>query len=174
MIAQGLNYNLMVEGALRGVMRQALAEAAENGLPGNHHFYITFRTNFPGVRMPDYLKARFPTEMTIVLQFQYYDLAVDETAFSVTLLFNNIPEKLVVPLLAITMFADPSVNFALPFQPPEHPAEEPAARVETLKPVEAKTPAKAVTVAPHEPGAAPGEGGDKSGAVVSLDKFRKK
>ncbi len=165
----GLQYKLMVEAALRGVMRQALAEAAENGLPGNHHFYITFRTRFPGVRIPDYLRTRYPAEMTIVLQFQYYDLRVDDTAFSVTLQFNNIPEKLVIPLAAITMFADPSANFALPFQPPDVPPEAPVA---ILAPPAGTPPAGTLETKPPEPKQA--EPAEKTGAVVSLDKFRKK
>ncbi len=102
-----LQYNLMVEAALRAVVRQSLIEVAEAGLPGNHHFYITFRTGYPGVRLPDYLRARYPAEMTIVLQFQFYDLVVDDIGFAVTLTFNNAPERLVVPLRAITVFADP-------------------------------------------------------------------
>ena len=111
-----LQYNVMVEAALRAVVRQALTEVAKDGLPGSHHFYITFRTGHPGVQVPDYLKARYPAEMTIVLQFQFYDLQVDDNAFSVTLTFNNNPERLIVPIRAITVFADPSVNFVLPFQ----------------------------------------------------------
>ena len=151
-----LQYNLMVEAALRAVVRQSLAEVAEAGLPGNHHFYITFRTGYPGVRLPEYLRARYPAEMTIVLQFQFYDLVVDDTSFGVTLTFNNAPERLVIPLRAITVFADPSVNFALPFQAAEMPIEEPP------------PPPKATA----EPDGKPD--GDKGGAVVSLDKFRKK
>jgi hypothetical protein len=155
-----LQYSVMVEAALRAVARQALTEVAEAGLPGNHHFYITFRTAYPGVQVPEYLKARYPAEMTIVLQFQFYDLHVDDTTFSVTLTFNNAPERLVIPLRAITVFADPSVNFVLPFQPAEVPLEE-APAVAKPKTVPDKA-AKAV------------EDGEKSGEVVSLDKFRKK
>ncbi len=156
-----LQYNVMVEAALRAVVRQALSEVAEAGLPGNHHFYITFRTGHPGVQVPDYLKARYPAEMTIVLQFQFYDLQVDDNAFSVTLTFNNAPERLVIPLRAITVFADPSVNFVLPFQPAEVAAEE------------APTPVAAVKTKP-QPAVKPADEGEKSGEVVSLDKFRKK
>ncbi len=155
-----LQYNVMVEAALRAVVRQALAEVAEDGLPGNHHFYITFRTGYPGIQVPDYLKARYPAEMTIVLQFQFYDLQVDDTAFSVTLTFNNAPERLVIPLRAITVFADPSVNFVLPFQPTEVSIEEP--------PV--PTPPKVAS----PPAAKAADDGEKTGEVVSLDKFRKK
>jgi hypothetical protein len=163
-----LQYNVMVEAALRAVVRQALTEVAEVGLPGNHHFYITFRTAHPGVQVPDYLRSRYPTEMTIVLQFQFYDLQVDDNALSVTLTFNNAPERLIIPLRAITVFADPSVNFVLPFQPAEVVvAEEPA-------PVAAKK-----TRAKPQAAVKTTEDGDKAveektGEVVSLDKFRKK
>jgi hypothetical protein len=155
-----LQYNVMVEAALRAVVRQSLVDVARVGLPGNHHFYITFRTSYPGVQVPDYLKARYPAEMTIVLQFQFYDLEIDDNGFGVTLTFNNAPERLLVPFAAITVFADPSVNFALPFQAPDLPAVEAAA------PVAAKPAAKAVEKQADD--------GEKSGEVVSLDKFRKK
>ncbi|HTJ64029.1 MAG TPA: ClpXP protease specificity-enhancing factor SspB [Alphaproteobacteria bacterium] len=153
-----LQYNVMVEAALRAVVRQSLIDVARVGLPGNHHFYITFRTAYPGAQVPDYLKARYPAEMTIVLQHQFEDLEVEETFFGVTLTFNHIPERLVVPFSAITVFADPSVNFALPFQAPELPPEEPA----PLKPVAKDAVDK------------PADTAEKSGEVVSLDKFRKK
>ncbi len=162
-----LQYNVMVETALRAVVRQSLTEVAEHGLPGNHHFYITFRTGHPGVQVPDYLKARYPAEMTIVLQFQFYDLQIDDMAFSVTLTFNNAPERLIIPLRAITVFADPSVNFVLPFQPVEATVEEAPAPT----PVAAKKPAPKPAVAKA---AAAAEEGEKTGEVVSLDKFRKK
>jgi hypothetical protein len=160
-----LQYNVMVEAALRAVVRQSLTEVAENGLPGNHHFYITFRTGHPGVQVPDYLKARYPAEMTIVLQFQFYDLQIDDTALNVTLTFNNAPERLIIPLRAITVFADPSVNFVLPFQPVEAAVEEAPAPAVAKKPAPKPAIAKA---------AAPTEESEKTGEVVSLDKFRKK
>jgi hypothetical protein len=156
-----LQYSVMVEAALRAVVRQALTEVAQNGLPGSHHFYITFRTSHPGVQVPDYLKARYPAEMTIVLQFQFYDLKVDDTAFSVTLTFNNTPERLVIPIRAITVFADPSVNFVLPFQTTDAVAVEEA-------PAPAPKPAPAPAIAKVE------DDGEKGAEVVSLDKFRKK
>jgi hypothetical protein len=157
---------MMVEAALRAVVRQALTEVAQNGLPGSHHFYITFRTSHPGVQVPDYLKARYPSEMTIVLQFQFYDLQVDDVAFSVTLTFNNAPERLVIPLRAITVFADPSVNFVLPFQAAETVIEEAPA------PAAAPKAAPAPTIAKAEPKET--DDGEKGAEVVSLDKFRKK
>jgi hypothetical protein len=112
-----LRYDRMVESALRNVVRQAVNEVQAKGLPGDHHFYITFMTDFPGVQIPSYLRERYPGEMTIVLQYQFSDLGVTDDKVLVTLSFNNIPEKLVIPLAAITIFADPSVNFALQFQP---------------------------------------------------------
>jgi hypothetical protein len=164
-----LQYNVMVEAALRAVVRQALTEVAKDGLPGSHHFYITFRTAYPGVQVPDYLKARYPAEMTIVLQFQFYDLRVDDNAFSVTLTFNNNPERLIIPIRAITVFADPSVNFVLPFQSAEAPVieEAPAAPKPAKQAVKKAIESKAGDSAPKETG-------DKSAEVVSLDKFRKK
>jgi hypothetical protein len=151
-----LQYNLMIEAALRAVVRQALSEVAEHGLPGDHHFYITFRTAYPGVELPDYLRARYPAEMTIVLQYQFDALEVDERALGVTLTFNNTPTRLIIPLRAITVFADPSVNFALPFQPSETPEAAPPP----------ETPKAAEPVA--------SSADSKTGEVVSLDKFRKK
>ncbi len=110
-------YDKMVEKALRSVVQQALQEVIADGLSEDHHFYITFSTEHPGVGMPAYLKDRYPGEMTIVLQHQFYDLEVNDEKFSVMLSFNNVPERLTIPLPAITIFADPSVNFALQFQP---------------------------------------------------------
>jgi len=112
-----LRYDRMVEKALRGVARTAIEEVIKDGLPGDHHFYITFLTEHEGVQIPDYLRERYPGEMTIVLQYQFHDLFIDDNWLKVTLSFNNIPEKLVIPTAAITIFADPSVNFALQFQP---------------------------------------------------------
>ena len=163
-----LRYDRMVEQVLRGVVRQAVEEVIETGLPGDHHFYITFMTDYPGVNIPDYLRERYPGEMTIVLQYQFYDLIVDDEKMGVTLSFNNVPERLIIPLAAITIFADPSVNFALQFQPL---GEE-------------------LDVADYEDDIGddgdddPAGGGDgegkkgkkksKTGEVVSLDQFRKK
>ena len=106
----------MAQDALRGVMRKVLAEVARTGLPGNHHFYITFKTGAPGVDIPGHLRERFPDEMTIVLQNKFWDLDVSETGFSVGLSFNQMPSKLIVPFSAITAFVDPAVDFGLQFQ----------------------------------------------------------
>jgi uncharacterized protein len=157
-VKDALRYDRMVEAALRGVVREAVARAAASGLPGAHHFYITFRPGFPGVGLPDYLRAQYAEEMTIVLEHQFWDLEVREEEFSVTLSFQNKSERLTVPFDAITAFADPSVKFGLQFQPVTPVAEA------------AKPPARAaapVAVKPAERVA-------KSGEVVTLDTFRKK
>lgn len=112
----GLRYDLMVEGALRSVMRDALRHAAKHGLPGAHHFYLSFRTGYPGVQLDAALRARFPEEMTIVLQHQFWDLKVEQDGFAVTLSFANAPQRLAIPFAAVTAFNDPSVNFGLQFQ----------------------------------------------------------
>jgi len=158
-----LRYDRMVESALRGVVREAIEEVIEEGeLPGDHHFYITFMTDFTGVKIPAYLRDRYPGEMTIVLQYQFYDLSVDDEKMGVTLSFNNVPERLEIPLAAITIFADPSVNFALQFQPMGDDGE-----------AEFPDPGDDDDTPPS--GGSDDKGGDKkTGEVVSLDKFRKK
>jgi hypothetical protein len=119
MTGTGLRYDKMVEDALRGVVRQTLREVEKNGLPADHHFYVTFETTHKGIEIPDYLRQRYPSEMTIVLQHQFYGLKVLAEGFTVTLSFNNTPERLVIPFDAIRIFADPSVSFALQFEGPE-------------------------------------------------------
>ena len=160
-----LRYDRMVERALRGVVREAVREVIKDGLSGDHHFYITFLTDYDGVKIPDYLRERYPGEMTIVLQYQFYDLEVDDEHMGVTLSFNNVPERLEVPLGAITIFADPSVNFALQFQPLE--ATEKGGDGD--KPKGKKSKAKE-DKGEKDADAAPA----KTGEVVSLDQFRKK
>lgn len=119
-------YDEIVQEALRAVVGRVLGSVAENGgLPGEHHFYITFKTQGPGVDIPQRLIERFPDEMTIVLQNRYWDLTVDEQRFSVGLSFNQIPSKLVIPYAAITGFHDPAVNFELRFQAQEDGGPEP-------------------------------------------------
>jgi len=110
-----LSYEKMVEDALRGVLRQALKITEAQGLPGSHHFYITFDTTHPGVKMADTLKAQHPNEMTIVLQHQFWDLKVDQDLFEITLSFNGVNQRLVVPFAAVTAFADPHAKFGLQF-----------------------------------------------------------
>lgn len=124
MAEDALRYDKMVEDALRGVVRDALTQTAENGLFGDHHFYITFRTRAPGVNVANHILARHPDEMTIVLQHQFWGLEVDEAGFAVTLSFSGVSERLVIPFTAITGFADPSAKFGLQFQAEDDGEEE--------------------------------------------------
>ncbi|MSP48878.1 MAG: hypothetical protein EXQ95_06080 [Alphaproteobacteria bacterium] len=158
-----LRYDKMIESAMRGVVRQAISDAARHGLPGAHHFYISFRTDHPGTVVPDYLKSRYPQEMTIVLQYQFWGLDVEEESFSVTLSFNNAHERLTVPFQAVTVFADPAVKFTLPFQSAQAPAAQ-------GQPAQAEPAAK--TDAPAAP--ATEEPAAEGSKVVTLDAFRKK
>ncbi|RAK58649.1 stringent starvation protein B [Phenylobacterium hankyongense] len=154
-----MHYEAMAQDALRGVVKAALKRAAApEGLPGAHHFYITFKTDAAGVSGPPDLLGKYPDEMTIVLQHQYWDLAPGETFFSVTLQFGGQPKRLSLPYAAVTRFYDPSVQFLLQFEAP------PAA------PEEAKAPA-AIAAEPDAKGEPPAEGEAK---IVSLDQFRKK
>ena len=111
-----IRFDLLVQEALKGVVRKVLIDASENGLPGEHHFFISFRTHAPGVRLSPRLMQRHPEEMTIVLQHQFWDLAVTDTTFEVGLSFNGIPERLLVPFDALSGFWDPSVDFGLKFE----------------------------------------------------------
>jgi hypothetical protein len=111
-----IRYDLLVQEALRGVMQKVLGDAARDGMPGEHHFFITFRTDAPGVRISDRTKERFPEEITIILQHQFWDLSVTEFGFEVGLSFSNVPERLSVPWEAVTGFFDPSVDFGLKFE----------------------------------------------------------
>jgi hypothetical protein len=150
-----MRYEAMAQDALRGVVKAALKRAAApEGLPGAHHFYITFKTDAPGVSGPPDLLGKYPDEMTIVLQHQYWDLAPGETFFSVTLQFGGQPKRLSVPYAAVTRFYDPSVQFLLQF---EAPAAAEAKSVEAEEPATDEPP--------------PPEGEAK---IVSLDQFRKK
>ena len=111
-----IRYDLLAQQALRGVVQRVLADAARNGLMGEHHFYISFDTHAPGVRISDRLREQYPEEMTIVLQHQFWDLNVSEEGFEVGLAFKGVPERLVVPFAALKGFFDPSVQFALQFE----------------------------------------------------------
>lgn len=155
-----LPYDAWTEEALRHVVVSALSHAVREGLPGEHHFYITFRMDHPGVVVPPRLRAQYPDEMTIVLQHQFWDLKVDTEAglFSVGLSFGGVPATLVIPLEAITAFADPHVRFGLRFQPA---MPEPVADTED----EADEPA---------PDQAPDSQPDNVPQVVSLDAFRRR
>jgi hypothetical protein len=114
-----IRYDVLVQQALRGVVKKVLVDAVKDGLPGSHHFYISFNTSGAGVRISPRLKSMYPDEMTIVLQHQYWDLAVAESQFEVSLSFDKIPERLVVPFEAVTGFFDPSVKFGLKFEAAE-------------------------------------------------------
>jgi uncharacterized protein len=160
-----IRYDVLIEDALRDVVFKAMAKAAREGLLGDHHFYITFHTGFPGVDIPDYLRKQYPDEMTIVLQYQFHDLKVDKDGFSVMLSFNNVRERLSIPFKAISTFADPSVNFALQFQSSEDEEGE-----TEVKGRAALGAAKAKDK--PDGGEPPKE--EKRGEVISLDMFRKK
>lgn len=110
-----IDYPSMIDNAMRDVVRQSLVHIERYGLPGDHHFFISFQTNYPGVTISPQLKSRYPEEITIVVQHQFWDLHINNEFFSIMLSFNNIPEKLVVPFDALTAFADPSIKFGLQF-----------------------------------------------------------
>jgi uncharacterized protein len=167
-MAQDLfHYDKMVETALRGVAREALARTARDGLRGEHHFYIGFRTGAPGVVLPPQISAKFPDDMTIVLQHQFWGLEVGDAAFSVTLSFSSRMERLTIPFAAITTFADPSVSFGLQFTvPSEAPAEPPAKIVPAASP--------AALPAPENPAGIIKEAERPAAEIVTLDRFRKR
>ena len=156
MVQDLFDYPQMVQTALRGVVREALARTAREGLRGAHHFYVSFRTNVSGVVLPDHLLNKYPEEMTIILQHQFWGLEVGDEKFSVTLSFQNRPEQLTIPFAAVTSFADPSVKFGLQFTVAETPAPETP-----------KLPAKILADQTATPPRQAAE-------IVALDKFRKK
>ncbi len=153
-----LHYDRLVEDAMRGVVRSALGAVAERGLPGLHHFYVTFATRHPAVVLPARLAAQYPETMTIVLQHQYFGLEVHSTHFEVTLSFNRVQERLHVPWEAVTVFHDPSVDFGLRFSPQ---GAEPLLTADGQD-------------GDGEAAAEAEDAGGKDGNVVSLDRFRKK
>ncbi len=152
-----LPYDEWVEAAMRQVVARALAYVAANGLPGEHHFYLTFRTDYPGVVIPPRLRTQYPQEMTIVLQHQFWDLTMDEESglFSVGLSFGGVPASLVVPLGSLTGFVDPYVRYGLRFAPVPVPTETEAEQPEE-KPAELPKPS------------------EEAPQVVSLDAFRRR
>ncbi|WP_214469766.1 SspB family protein [Mesorhizobium sp. dw_380] len=174
-----IRYDILAQEALRGVMRKVLAEVARTGLPGNHHFFITFLTGAPGVRVSSRLRERYPEQMTIVIQFQYWDLKVTDTGFEVGLSFSDVPEKLEIPFSAVRGFYDPSVNFELEFdvktdaQPDEEPATPTAEPLTIVSEKKPKADKKAPAAEPEKKPAAT-DAGAKGAEVVSLDAFRKK
>ncbi len=198
-----LRYDLLVQEALKGVVRKVLIDAGRDGLPGDHHFYISFRTDFPGVRLSQRMREKYPEEMTIVLQHQFWDLGITEHTFEVGLSFSGIPERLLIPFDALVGFFDPSVQFGLKFElngeaaaVPALPAPEAAkpalarqpnplrgagSEPTELKPAEPKPAAKAKPKVASEQNdidqnaTAQTPDDDKASAeVVSLDAFRKK
>jgi hypothetical protein len=193
-----IRYDILAQEALRGLVRRVLADTAKKGLIGDHHFFITFDTGAHGVRMSERLREKYPQEMTVVLQHQFWDLKVTDDAFEVGLSFSGIAERLCVPFAAIKGFADPSVQFALQFETiAEEGAEVPAPTELALEggepaggdtPAESRTPASArrprarssvpatAHPAPEPPPAASSDkpAGKPGGEVVRLDRFRKK
>lgn len=158
-------YSDLIDGSMRGVIRQVLRQVEKSGLPGEHHFYITFLTEYPGVEVSDTLKSRYPNEMTIVLQHQFWDFKVTDDLFTVSLSFGGVPEYLVVPFAALVAFADPSVKFGLQFQKVE------AASAETL-PVPVDYERVMNGELPNLSDLDEEEEG--SAEIISLDSFRKK
>jgi hypothetical protein len=174
-----IRYDLLAQAALRGVVRTVLADVAKKGLPGEHHFKITFATEAPGVRLSERMRAQYPQSMTIVLQHQFWDLAVRQEAFDVGLSFGGVAEKLTVPFDAVIAFFDPAVQFGFQFEVAEAAptGEADAAAKEPEKPaVPAPLPveAKQAGELPTPPAAEEQQTPSRGGEVVSLDRFRKK
>ena len=167
-----LDYASMIDEAMRGVVKKTLRSVEAHGLPGEHHFFISFDTTFPGVEMPEFLRGKYPEEMTIVMQHQFSNLKVTEDWFTVTLSFNNVPQKLVVPFTALTAFADPSIKFGLQFHLSEEDAED--AMLEAL-PFDDEEGEPLPSPKGKRSKAPPAPAQDaKSADVISLDSFRKK
>jgi uncharacterized protein len=185
MATDHIRYDILAQEALRGVVRTVLADVAEKGLPGEHHFKITFATAAPGLRLSERMRAQYPETMTIVLQHQFWDLVVGDDAFEVGLSFGGVPERLAVPFAAITAFFDPAVQFGFQFETIEVEAggEGAAAGAAADKPPpmrivpvdtaksDAKSDASSAPATAREPEPEPPSGG---GEVVRLDRFRKK
>jgi hypothetical protein len=173
MATDHIRYDVLARDALRGVLRRVLTDAAEHGLPGDHHFFITFLSNAEGVKLSPRLLAQYPEEMTVILQHQFWDLVVTEDRFEVGLSFGGIPERLVVPFNAIKSFFDPSVQFGLQFEASDGaPAAVPESPTANL-------PAAAAPTAPPPGAPAAGNQDDverpsEGAEVVRLDRFRKK
>jgi hypothetical protein len=171
-----LDYEILVDDALRHVVREALGRVSQHGMPDGHHFYITFRTDHPGTELADALRAQFEDEMTIVLQHQFSSLRLEDHRFRVTLNFSGVPRTLVVPFVAITAFADPDAKFALQFRT----ETKDTGVVESLATDAAPTPHDTNDDQPGDDddgGGDGGEDGDKGGGgdkIVTLDAFRKK
>jgi hypothetical protein len=179
-----IRYDVLAQDALRGVLRKVLSEVAKTGLPGEHHFYITFATTAPGVRISTRLIEQYPEDMTIVIQHQYWDLTVTEHAVEIGLSFNGVPERLLVPFSAIKAFVDPSVQFALQFEPATANDETAVGDAGEASETEGKVVAGPTTAADSPAGDQPAsetadtddsdEKVSTEAEVVSLDAFRKK
>jgi hypothetical protein len=181
-----IRYDILAQDALRGVIRKVLSEVTRTGLPGNHHFFITFVTSAPGVRISSRLREKYPEQMTIVIQHQYWDLEVSETGFEVTLSFADVSEKLAIPYAAVRGFYDPSVNFELEFdvrpgaaaaipEPLHVVKDEPEAEILEAPKPKAQPRQKADKADKAAKKSRDGAVEDKpSASVVSLDAFRKK
>lgn len=163
-----MDYQSMVERAMKGVVREALLKVGEDGLPGDHHLYITFRTQDEGVEITDRLISQYPEEMTIVLQYQFWGLEISEDAFEITLSFSGTNERLYIPFDSVVGFADPSVNFGLQFKAAD--AEFAAVGPDDLQDIDeiddGDTPPKSED--------SDDDSEQKTGEVVALDAFRKK
>ncbi len=172
MATDHIRYDVLARDALRGVLRQVLSDVAAHGLPGEHHFFITFLSRAEGVKLSPRLLAQYPEEMTVVLQHQFWDLVVTEDRFEVGLSFGGVAERLVVPFSAIKSFFDPSVKFGLQFETSDAEEEAPASKLPAAPAsvaVPASLPAAEKTEGDEQP-PKPGEGAE----VVRLDRFRKK
>jgi uncharacterized protein len=178
MTQETIDYPGMIDHAMRDVVRQALIHIERYGLPGEHHFFISFQTNYPGVTISPQLKARYPQEITIVIQHQYWDLKIAQDHFSLMLSFNNIPEKLVVPFDALTAFADPSIKFGLQFHGKKfanHPPQKSGAEEKVACPATGKTGGEKPPMASFEEEASKEDSAPANDEkVISLESFRKR
>src|SRR6516165_9144124 len=171
MATDHIRYDVLARDALRGVLRRVLADAAEHGLPGEHHFFITFVSTAEGVKLSPRLLSQYPEEMTVILQHQFWDLVVTDDRFEVGLSFGGIPERVVVPFSAIKSFFDPSVQFGLQFEPQDTSAETHAS--DRAAPAPSAAPPSALPTPSAESTSEPAKSGDGA-EVVRLDRFRKK
>jgi uncharacterized protein len=175
-----IRYDILAQAALRGVVRTVLADVAKKGLPGEHHFKITFATAAPGVRLSERMRGQYPDAMTIVLQHQFWDLTVDDDGFEVGLSFGGVPERVAVPFEAVTAFFDPAVQFGFQFEAlDKQAAEQPSTAAEASaagpRPVAIEKSDAALPAPAHAAPAEPAPPNEKSGGeVVRLDRFRKK
>ncbi|MSO65294.1 MAG: hypothetical protein EXQ85_05770 [Alphaproteobacteria bacterium] len=171
------NYHQLVDAALRSVVREALRQVQREGLRGNHHMYISFRTQHPGIVVAEYLRNKYPKEMTVVIQHRFWELDVRDDSFDLTLSFHKVPERLTVPFAAMTGFADPSVQFGLQFQGGERGQDEETPKATLLlgTRAEVKAPAAVATTPAADDGPATGRpAAVATEKVVTLDQFRKK